>query len=96
MVGRALNLTAFLKRKRKFENFISTHETFSKERFTQLSELESFYKNSDNVFISGGDQLWNDYHPCGHDNAYKLTFTDSKKRLLTELVWDVIISRKQN
>lgn len=80
-VGRMLNLSPFLKRKRKFESFISAHETLSDKRFTELSQLEEYYKSSDNIFIAGGDQLWNDYHPCGNDNAYKLTFTDSKRKI---------------
>lgn len=81
MVGRALNFPPFLKRKRKFESFIATREKLSPKRFTTLSELEAYYKNSDNLFIAGGDQLWNDYHPCGSDDAYKLTFAGSTKKL---------------
>ncbi len=80
-VGRLLNLGAYFGRKKKFEAFISKHDTLSHKIFYSLGELEAYYHGSDNVFIAGGDQLWNDYHPCGKDDAYKLVFTNSTKKL---------------
>ena len=77
VVGRALNLVPYSNRKRKFETFISEHEVLSDKQFTNISELEVYYRDSDRIFIAGGDQLWNSYHPCGNDDAYKLVFTDS-------------------
>lgn len=53
----------------------------SQKQFKSLSELRTFYAAQNHVFIAGGDQLWNDYHPCGHDDAYKLVFTDSRKKI---------------
>lgn len=81
-VGRALNYGSYSNRKRKFENFISKYETLSEKRFGSVSELEMYYKDCNNhIFIAGGDQLWNTYHPCGNDEAYKLVFTNSRKKI---------------
>lgn len=81
VVGRLLNLGAYSRRKKKFEEFIAQHEVLSHKQFTSLSELEASYKNSSHVIIAGGDQLWNNYHPCGNDDAYKLVFTNSTRKL---------------
>lgn len=81
LVGRGLNCVSYLKRKKKFENFIAKHDDVSKKTFYSIDQLEEYYRNSDNVFIAGGDQLWNDYHPCGRDNAYKLVFTNSLHKI---------------
>ncbi len=80
-VGRLLNLGAYFGRKKKFENFIAKHDTLSEKTFYSPDELEAYYRDSNNIFIAGGDQLWNDYHPCGKDDAYKLVFTNSTKKL---------------
>lgn len=81
VVGRALNLIPYSKRKRKFETFISEHAVLSDKQFTNISELKAYYRDSDRIFIAGGDQLWNSYHPCGNDDAYKLVFTDSYRKI---------------
>ena len=81
IVGRVLNFDSYFKRKRNFEEFISKHEVLSSKRFTNISELEAYYRDSNHIFIVGGDQLWNGYHPCGNDDAYKLTFTNSSKKI---------------
>lgn len=80
-IGRLLNLSPYFRRKKKFEAFIKKYDTLSERQFKTIHELESYYKNSDHVFIAGGDQLWNDYHPCGSDHAYKLVFTDSRRKI---------------
>lgn len=80
-VGRVLNFIPYSKRKQKFEKFISEHEELSDKRFINISELEAYYQASQGVFISGGDQLWNNYHPCGNDDAYKLVFTHSSRKI---------------
>ena len=80
-VGRILNLRSYLVRNKKFERFIKEYESLSSKRFTNTDELRDYYSSEDNVFISGGDQLWNNYHPCGNDPAYKLSFTYSSKKL---------------
>lgn len=73
-VGKCLNIKAYTTRKKKFENFLKTHDRFSDKQFRSTSELETFYGKDTSLFIAGGDQLWNNYHPCGRDDAYKLTF----------------------
>lgn len=80
IVGRMLNLKAYCIRKRKFESFIRANQSLSRKRYLTneaLSELDI----KDEIFIAGGDQLWNDYHPCGKDDAYKLTFVKEGKKL---------------
>lgn len=81
LVGRMMNLAPYFRRKKKFETFIAQYDKLSPKQFTTMSELESYYRDSDDVFIAGGDQLWNDYHPCGCDIAYKLQFTNSKNKI---------------
>lgn len=77
ITGRLLNVSAYISRKNKYENFINQYDKLSPKKFTDISHLNEFYKNSMDVFIAGGDQLWNSYHPCGNDDAYKLVFTNS-------------------
>lgn len=81
LIGRLLNYVAYSRRKRKFENFIKSYDTLSDQQFKSLSDLEQHYRESEQLFIAGGDQLWNNYHPCGNDDAYKLTFAKKAKKL---------------
>lgn len=80
-IGRLINWPSYSRRKKRFESFIKNNNHQSKKQFKSLSELKTFYADQNHVFIAGGDQLWNDYHPCGHDDAYKLVFTDSRKKI---------------
>lgn len=77
IIGRSLNIRAYTSRKKKYESFINQYDNLSSERFTDISQLNEFYKDSNDLFIAGGDQLWNSFHPCGNDDAYKLSFTNS-------------------
>lgn len=81
LVGKVLNLKPYLTRKKKFESFVKKYENLSAKRFVTPEQLQSHYGNSDAVFLAGGDQLWNNYHPCGNDDAYKLTFAKQGKKL---------------
>ncbi len=81
LIANTINLPSYIRRNRKFNNFILQNDDLTKRTFKKTSELERFYCNSDNLFIAGGDQLWNNYHPCGNDDAYKLTFTKSKYKI---------------
>ncbi len=81
LIGKVLNLRAYLARKKKFENFIKTHDKLSKKRFYNFQALQKYYRQSTQIFIAGGDQLWNNYHPCGNDDAYKLTFVDNVNKI---------------
>ena len=81
LIGRVLNYRAYSRRKSKFENFIKSYDRLSTQQFKSLYELEKYYGDSDHLLIAGGDQLWNNYHPCGNDDAYKLTFEKKAKKL---------------
>ena len=81
VVGRSLNICAYTSRKKKYESFINQYDNLSSRIFTDISQLNEFYKNSKDLFIAGGDQLWNSFHPCGNDDAYKLAFTNSSYKV---------------
>lgn len=76
-IGKLLNFKCYISRKNKFNKFIRNNERLTKRTYKSEKELMDFWKSED-VFIAGGDQLWNTYHPGGRDDAYKLTFTNSK------------------
>lgn len=76
-IGRVLNIKDYIVRKRKFDRFTSKNEHLTKRCYKTSIELAEF-SNSQDIFIAGGDQLWNSYHPGGRDNVYKLIFTNSK------------------
>ena len=81
LAGKLLNVRAYLSRKRKFENFIKTYDKLSARRFKTFEDLVAYDGDADRVLIAGGDQLWNNYHPCGRDDAYKLTFAGQGKKI---------------
>ncbi len=80
-VGRILNLKSYLRQKKKFETFLIKYDKLTCKQFKTLVELKSYYKDKDHIFIAGGDQLWNNYHPCGNDDAYKLSFVSRGRKL---------------
>jgi hypothetical protein len=79
-VGKLLNYGSFIRRKKKFENFISKNMVLSNKQYTKLEELKSIDGTAD-VFIAGGDQLWNDYHFSGRDPAFKLSFISKSNKI---------------
>ncbi|MEG0570839.1 MAG: polysaccharide pyruvyl transferase family protein [Oscillospiraceae bacterium] len=78
MVGVFLNFKSYQKRKKKFSHFIMTNMNLTKKRYTNKNDFIENPIKAD-VFISGGDQLWNPFHDCGNDDVYKLAFTESTK-----------------
>lgn len=76
-LGYILNFTHYQKRKHKFDSFLNQNIELTK-KYNNLKELENNPPKAD-IYISGGDQLWNPFHPCGRDDAYKLTFTNGRK-----------------
>lgn len=80
LIGIILNLKSYINRKRKFEDFIKQYDRLTIKRYNNIEQLYSEYKSSSDVFVAGGDQLWNSFHPCGNDDAYKLLFTDSSHK----------------
>lgn len=77
-VGKILNFKSYCIRERKFRAFVKHNIPLTAEKFSSIKQLEDHPFGAD-VYIAGGDQLWNVYHDCGKDDAYKLTFTDGKK-----------------
>ena len=65
-------------RKSKFEKFISQNLLLTSKRYSSERELEKYPPKAD-VYLVGGDQLWNPSYPCGNDNAYKFSFSDGIK-----------------
>lgn len=81
LIGKILNLNAYLRRETKFRNFVRRYDRVSETSFNTLRELEQHYADDTSIFIAGGDQLWNNYHPCGSDDAYKLSFASKGKKI---------------
>ncbi|MBP1573093.1 MAG: polysaccharide pyruvyl transferase family protein [Oscillospiraceae bacterium] len=77
-IGRIINYGDYNRRTRKFREFIEKNLPLTEKSFTEFDELKQCDFSAD-VYIAGGDQLWNVYHPCGNDDAYKLTWTAGKK-----------------
>ena len=78
VVGRILNYRSYVKRTHKFRGFIDQYLPLTSDSFTNIAQL-SKYDFSADIYIAGGDQLWNVYHACGNDDAYKLTWAKGKK-----------------
>lgn len=79
-VAVVLNLIPYLKQKKKYDFFIERNIPVTSSTFHSYDELKNLPTN-DVVYVSGGDQLWNSYHPSGRDDAYKLTFIKGVKKL---------------
>ena len=77
-VGRMLNYGHYRRRTKKFREFIGKNLPLTKQRFTDSARLTPAALPAD-VYIAGGDQLWNPFHPCGEDDAYKLSWAKGKK-----------------
>lgn len=87
MLGIGLNYFAYKRQHQRYEQFINTYLPKGKiyRTIKELRELDT----ENCIFIAGGDQIWNSFHPCGKDDAYKLTFVKDRKKLHTEPVWGV-------
>lgn len=77
-LGRILNYKSYRVRTKKFRTFIEQNLPLTKQGFTDIAQLTAHDFGAD-VYISGGDQLWNVYYDCGNDDVYKLTFVSGKK-----------------
>lgn len=78
IAGVALNLRDCRIRDRRYGDFLRANVPLTSRSFASLRELEGEDFGAD-VYIAGGDQLWNVYHDCGRDDAYKLIFAKGKK-----------------
>ena len=72
MLGIGLNYFAYKRQHEKYEEFINNYLPKGKV-YRSIDELNELAVEN-NIFIAGGDQIWNSFHPCGKDDAYKLTF----------------------
>lgn len=72
-LGSILNFGAYQRRRRKYDDFVAKNIPLSSIRYSSIEALRDMPPHAD-VFMAGGDQLWNSYHPCGRDDAYKLSF----------------------
>lgn len=77
-LGRVINFVNLLKRDKKFKKFIEKNIPLTEQSYCTLKELKKSNLNGD-IYIAGGDQLWNPYHKCGLDDAYKLVWTNGRK-----------------
>lgn len=77
-IGNLLYLKEYTSRKKKYKIFIKNNMKLSMKKFLSLKDLKTI-KSEYDIFIAGGDQLWNSYHDSGRDEAFKLTFTDRFK-----------------
>ncbi len=76
--GKLLNFGSYLRRTHKFRKFATQNLPLSSVLFRDVEELKKYDFSAD-VYVAGGDQLWNVYHTCGNDDAYKLTWVYGKK-----------------
>ncbi len=77
-IGKILNYRSYVIRSKKFREFNRANMSLTQQSFDSLEQLEKHDFGAD-VYIAGGDQLWNVYHDCGKDDAYKLTFVSGRK-----------------
>ena len=68
----------YIKRKKRFDEFILS-SSMTKE-YMDFDELKSNPPQAD-CYIAGSDQLWNPTFPCGRDDAFYLSFTDSCNKM---------------
>lgn len=61
-----------------FDNFVKEYLTLTEKTYTSVKEIRKANLQAD-VFVTGSDQVWNDYFPCGNDPVYYLDFTTGKK-----------------
>ena len=80
IAGIVLNYFAYTKQLSRYNTFITQELPKTEKTYTTLDQLKDL-EDEDAIFISGGDQLWNSFHPCGKDDAYKLTFIKKGKKI---------------
>lgn len=79
LLGIVMNYSAYIRQHKKYEDFINAFLPKGEVYHT----LEELYEipTEDTCFIVGGDQLWNNFHTCGRDDVYKLTFVSGCKKI---------------
>lgn len=79
-ISRTLNLIPYKRQHARYNRFIEKEIPKTGEMYRSIEEL-SRLDSEEAIFITGGDQLWNSFHPCGRDDAYKLTFVHGQPKL---------------
>lgn len=77
-IGRLLNYRAYRSRTKKYRSFVEQNMKLTAGSYSNANELRAVADTAD-IFIAGGDQLWNEFYDCGQDDAYKLLFTEKRK-----------------
>lgn len=75
-LAKILNLKSYISQSCKYNSFIDKEIAHTLIRYKDIRALSALNKENA-VFISGGDQIWNNFHQSGRDDAYKLTFISS-------------------
>ncbi|MEG0408460.1 MAG: polysaccharide pyruvyl transferase family protein [Bacilli bacterium] len=78
LIGKLLNYVHYKRRSKKFDAFIKSNIPITAGKFSSIQELNTYDFNAD-LYIAGGDQLWNIYHDSGRDDVYKLVWTSGNK-----------------
>ena len=87
MLAMLIKLRKYIVRSKKFDSFIALNTKLTTNVYHTLKQLQNSSIEAD-VLIAGGDQLWNPYHDCGKDDAYKLVFSNAKKiSYSTSMYW---------
>ena len=77
-LGRLLNYRADRERVRKYRRFVTENMTLTQRSYETNRQLREA-KEVAELFLAGGDQLWNEFYDCGKDDAYKLQFANGRK-----------------
>lgn len=77
-LGQCLNLKAYMQRKKRFRKFVKENIPLTSINYLNYQGLKENPPDAE-LYIVGGDQLWNSYHSCGRDDAYKLSFVSGNK-----------------
>lgn len=80
LIGKMMNLKSYTLKKHKFDDFIKEQMILTKRCCTHDQLKSLFLSIKDALFVVGGDQLWNPFHYCGNDRAFRLSFVNAKCR----------------
>lgn len=67
-------------REQIFEQFVVEYLKVTSEQYKTYEEVEKADLQAD-YFLTGSDQVWNDYFPCGRDPFYYLDFAKQGKKI---------------
>lgn len=67
-------------RERVFEEFVQEYLKVTSRRFKTYEEVKKADLKAD-CFLTGSDQVWNSYFPCGRDPFYYLDFVEHGKKI---------------